>query len=241
MVVEEGWYQLLNVFYFETQNYPKVIETLRIMLTNWPKKDYLVQLAGVYGQEEREDYQLALFETAYEMGWLERGTEYTSLASMLLSAEAPYSAARILETGLDEGLIEETEQNWRMLATAWQQAQNDQEALEPLREAAALSDEGELYHRLALSHANLAQWEECVDAAREALDRDLERTDDVQLTLGNCLVELEQYSQARTAFQAAARDDRSRRTAQQWIQYIDETVARERQLRQALEELQASQ
>lgn len=238
--VQESWYQLLYVFHFEMENYPKVIETLHIMLPQWPKKDYLVQLAGMYGQEGEEQNQLALFETAYEMGWLDRGNEYTSLASMLLGADVPYQAARVLEEGFENNLIEETEQNWRMLATAWQQAQNDEEALEPLTEAARLSDEGDLYHRLALSYANLARWQECVDGAREALDRDLERTDDVQLTLGNCLVELEEYDAARTAFRAASRDERSRRTAQQWITYIDDTVARERQLQQALDELQAA-
>src|SRR5690606_20721180 len=37
---EEGWYQLLNVFYFELENYPKVIETLHVLINNWPKKEY---------------------------------------------------------------------------------------------------------------------------------------------------------------------------------------------------------
>lgn len=232
--IQEGWYQLLNVFYFENENYPKVIETLRILLSNWPKKDYLVQLAGVYGQEGQEAYQAGLFQTAHEMGWLERGTEHTSLASMLLSEGAPYQAAQILEAGLENGSIESTEQNWRMLATAWQQAQEDERALEPLQEAAELSDDGDLHQRLAVSYANLARWEDCVGAARDALERGLDRADNVQLTLGNCLVELERYDQARTAFQAAARSERTRQTAEQWINYIDEAQERERQLQQAL-------
>jgi len=53
--IEESWYQLLNVFYFELEDYPKVIETLTILANNWPKKDYIVQLAGIYGQEGQED------------------------------------------------------------------------------------------------------------------------------------------------------------------------------------------
>lgn len=232
--VKEGWYQLLNVFYFETENNPKVIETLRILLSNWPKKDYAVQLAGMYGQEGESQYQTALFQAAHEMGWLSSGNEHSSLASMLLSEEVPYQAAIVLENGLEEGAIEGTEQNWRMLATAWQQAQEDERALEPLQEAASRSDDGELNQRLAVSYANLARWEECVGAARDALDRGLDREDDVQLTLGNCLVELERYEQARTAFQAASQSERSRDTAQQWINFIDEAQSRERQLQEAL-------
>lgn len=231
---EEGWYQLLNVFYFETENNPKVIETLRILLSNWPKKDYAVQLAGMYGQEGEETNQTALFQTAHEMGWLSRGTEYTSLASMLLSEGVPYQAAQVLQTGLDEGSVESTEQNWRMLATAWQQAQEDEMALEPLNRAAELSEDGELNHRLALSYANLARWEDCVGAARDALDQGMEEEADAQLTLGNCLVELERYDQARTAFETAAQDADNRGTAEQWIEYINEAEQRERQLQQAL-------
>lgn len=232
--VKEGWYQLLNVFYFETENNPKVIETLRILLSNWPKKDYVVQLAGMYGQEGQEQYQTALFQTAHEMGWLTRGNEHRSLASMLLSEEVPYQAAIVLENGLEEGTIEATEQNWRMLATAWQQAQEDERALEPLQEAAALSDDGDLSQRLAVSYANLARWEDCIGAARDALEQGLDREDDVQLTLGNCLVELERYEQARSAFQSAAQSERTRDTAQQWINFIDEAQQRERQLEEAL-------
>ena len=49
--IQEGWYQLLNVFYFELEDYPNVIKTLTTLVEGWPKKDYLVQLAGIYGQE----------------------------------------------------------------------------------------------------------------------------------------------------------------------------------------------
>ena len=52
--LQEGWYQLLNVFYFELEDYPKVIETLTVLLENWTKRDYLIQLAGIYGQEGQE-------------------------------------------------------------------------------------------------------------------------------------------------------------------------------------------
>jgi len=232
--LEESWYQLLNVFYFELENFPKVIETLTFMVNNWPKKDYVIQLASIYGQEGQEDRMTALYEAAYEAGWLERSQEYVNLAQMLLQAEAPYKAAVILEKGLNDGTIEANQANWRLLSQAWQLAREDEKALPALTEAASRAEDGELDMMLAQSYANLARWDECVEAARSGIRRGgLDRPDTANLLLGNCLAEMKEYNAARTAFEAALRDDRSRAQAQQWIQYIEDEQFRERQLAQA--------
>ncbi len=229
--VQEGWYQLLNVFYFELEDYPNVLNTLTILVEGWPKKDYLVQLASIYGQEGDELRQLSLFQAAYEGGWLERGTEFVNLSQMLLQADIPYRAAVILEDGLNSGTIESTESNWRLLSQAWQLAQEDERALPALTRASNLSDDGELDVRVAQSHANLAQWEDCVDAARQALQRGgLDRDDQANLLLGNCLVELRRYDEAREAFRSASRDERSRTAANQWLRFVENEQAREREL-----------
>src|SRR5690606_38559928 len=228
--LEESWFQLLNVLYFELENYPKVIETLTFMVNNWPKKDYFIQLASIYGQEGQEERMTAIYEAAYEAGWLTRSPELVNLAQMLLQAEAPYKAARILEKGLEDGSIEETESNWRLLSQAWQLAREDEKALPALTEAASRSDDGELDVMLAQSYANRGRWEECAEAARTGIRRGgLERPDRANLLLGNCLAEMKEYSAARTAFEAAQRDERSRSMAQQWLQYLDDEEDRERQ------------
>lgn len=232
---QEGWYQLLNVFYFELEDFPNVIRTLTTLVEGWPKKDYLVQLAGIYGQEGQEERQLALYEAAYAQGWLERSSELVNLAQMLLQADIPYKAGKILEEGLEDGTIESTQSNWRLLSQAWQLAQEDELALPALTRASSLASDGELDMRLAMSYANLARWEDCIEASREALRRGgLNRPDQANLTLGNCLVELKEYDGARNAFQAAMRDDRSRSAAQQWLQYVQAEESREAQIAQAM-------
>jgi len=235
--VEESWYQLLNVFYFELEDYPKVIETLTILANNWPKKDYIIQLAGIYGQEGQEDRMLALFEAAYEANWLTRGQELVTLAQLFLQAEVPYKAAALLQKGLEDGTIEGTESNWRLLSQAWQLAQNHDKAIPALTRAAELSDDGELSVMLAQSYAQLGRWEECAEAAREGLRTGgLDRSDQANMLLGNCLAEQKDYSAALTAFQAAARDardDRARQAARQWIDYVQTEQDRERQLAEA--------
>ena len=233
--LEENWYRLLNVFYYELEDYPNVIEVLRTMVESWPKEEYFIQLSAMYGSEENLQAQIALYELAYEAGWLEQSNEKVQMAQLLLGAEAPVKAAKILEAGLADGSIESTEPNWRTLAQAWQLSQEDQKAIEPLRRAAALVEDGELNVRLAQSHQNLAQWDECVEAGREALEKgDLRRDDQANMILGACLFELKEYNSARIAFQLAAEDDRSSSAAASWITYVDSEQSRDEQLAAAL-------
>ena len=232
---EENWYRLLNVFYYELEDYPNVIEVLRTIIESWPKEEYFIQLSAIYGSEGDDAAQLGLYELAYEAGWLEQSNERVQIAQLLLGADAPVKAAKILQAGLTDGSIESTEPNWRVLAQAWQLAQEDQKAIEPLRRAAALTEDGELDVRLAQSHQNLQQWDECVEAAREGLQKgDLRRDDQANMILGACLFELKEYGPARTAFNAASEDTRSRSGAASWITYVDSEESREQQLAAAL-------
>lgn len=232
---QENWYRLLNVFYYELEDYDNVVGVLRTMIDRWPKREYFIQLAGMFGEQGNEQGQLAMFEVAHEAGWLTRGPELVNLAQMLMQADVPYKAAVILQKGLEDGTIESTEQNWRMAAQAWQLAQDDRRAVPALTRAASLSDDGMLDVMLAQSHQNLGQWQECVDTAESGIGKGgLRRADQAQMILGGCLFELKEYGAARRAFQAAARDDRSRQSADAWLSYIEAEEDREQQLAAAM-------
>ena len=51
--IQENWYRLLNVFYYELEDYPNVIDVLTTLIESWPKREYFVQLSAMYGQEGR--------------------------------------------------------------------------------------------------------------------------------------------------------------------------------------------
>ena len=233
--LQENWYRLLNVFYYELEDYPNVIQVLRTIIDSWPKEEYFTQLSAIYGQEGNNEAQLGLYEAAYEAGWLDQGNEQVQLSQLLLQADAPIKAAHILELGLEDGTIESTEDNYRILAQAWQLSQEDEKAIDPLSRAAALTDTGELDLRLAQSYQNLLRWEDCVDSGREAIDKgELRREDQAYMILGACLFEQEEYSAARTAFNTASEDSRSRNAANSWVSFVNAEETRERELAAAL-------
>ncbi|MGI9324558.1 MAG: tetratricopeptide repeat protein, partial [Pseudomonadales bacterium] len=87
--VKEQWWALLNFLYYEREDWPKVLETLEILVKQFPKRDYWVRLAGIHGQEGNEKQQLWSMEAAYVAGFLNRQSDLTNLAGLLMQAEVP--------------------------------------------------------------------------------------------------------------------------------------------------------
>ena len=211
---KENWWLLLRAAYFELDNIPKVRYVLERLLIEWSKKEYWTQLAAIYGQDELEEKQISAYATAYQEGFLEKSNEYVQMAQLYLSKEVPHKAAVVLQTGFDEGIVDKEVKNWRLLSQAWFLAQEDQMAIIALREAAKLSDDGELDVRLARSLANIADYKSCVDAAQTGIKKGgLKRDDESYITLGMCQFEEDMYEDSKNSFKLATNDATARREA----------------------------
>ena len=198
---KENWWLLLRAAYFELEQMDNVKTVLQRLVIEWSKKEYWTQLSAFYGQDKQEKEQMAAYQTAYHEGFLEKSSEFVQMAQLYLSVEAPYEAAKILQKAIDEGKVDKEEKNWKLLAQAWFLAQYDKEAIVALREAAKLSDDGELDIRLARSLSNMANFKDCIDAAQTAIKKgDLKRLDESYITLGMCQFEEARYDDAKQAF-----------------------------------------
>ncbi len=233
--IRENWYSLLRAFYHEQGDHPRLLEVLEALVTRFPRKEYWLHLASTYGEMGDQSRQLAAYEAAFAQGFLTSGSERLLLAQLLLQAEVPYRAGVILARGLDDGLIESDARNWRLLSQAWTMAREPRRAIEALEKAAALSDDGELHARIAQSHADLGEWEQAVAAARTALDRGVRNPHELRIMTGMALFELGRLDEATEAFAQARRSPGGRKTASQWIAYIEREKERLRELEISLE------
>ena len=236
----EDWYGLLRAGLHELGDTKRLRNVLELLVARWPKKEYWIHLSAVYGELNEERKQLAALEVIYEAGWMTRENELLQLAQLYMQRNGAYKGARIIEKGMEKGFVERNERNYRLLAQAWIQAQDDRRSIPPLREAAQLSNDGQLYLQLAQSYLNLYEYGDCVEAARTALRRGgLRRAGYGEVVLGTCLLELKRYEEARDAFSAARTHDNTRRSADRWLEFIDREVARKRDLDRQLERLQS--
>lgn len=233
--VKENWLLLLRVFYYELNDYQKVANILEELLQSWPKKEYWVQLAGMYGELNKEVHQVAAYELAYVQGFFTQERELVQMAQLYMSQEVPYKAAKVLEKGMADGSIARTGKNVRLIAQAWAMAQEHDKAVPALKEAARLTGDAELYVRLAQSYINTDQWKDATDALQTALSRGgLKRPDQARIMLGMAQFNRDQLGSAEKTFQIATRDSRSAKAARQWISYIQSERQRKAELAAAL-------
>ncbi len=229
-VVQENWYALLRVIYFETKDFDSLLGVLEVLVTEYPAKEYWMHLAAAFGEMGDEERQLAAYEAAYALGYLQSSSEIVLLSQLLLQAEVPYRAGVLMQEGLENGTVTSNAGNWRLLSQAWILAREHDAAIVSLGKAAELSDDGELYARIAQSYANLNQWESAATAAKTALEKGVRNPQDVQLMQGMAYFELRQFSSAKAAFAEAQKTEQSRATASRWLAYVQSEEKRLREL-----------
>ncbi|KAA9130469.1 tetratricopeptide repeat protein [Marinihelvus fidelis] len=234
-VPKENELLLLRVIYYELKDYQNMIAILEELIAHYPKDTYLLTLAGAHSELGDTMKQLVIVEALYEKGYITSQAHIINLANLYLLHEAPYKAATVLEKELDAGTVPSNERNLRLLSQSWFTAREDEKSIPPLRQAAEIANDGELYVRLAQAYLNLSDWDNAASALQRGIQMGgLPRTDTANIMLGMALFNQKKFSQARNAFEAAARDDRSRRTAQQWINYVDSELKRAELMNQEL-------
>jgi len=229
--VKEDWYVLLNFAYFQQEDYRKVRDIQKILLVNWPKKRYWFSLAGAYTELGEDNNLFASYDAAHTQGMLERESELVTMAQLFMQNEVPYKAATLLSSEMDAGRVKRNAKNYRLLSQAWQLAQEDEKSIPALKEAARLSDEGELDLRLGNAYLNLGRYAECVSAVQAGLRKGgIKSPDNAQISLGMCLYNQQKYRASINAFREARKTRRSARISNQWIKVINSDIKRNEQI-----------
>ncbi len=235
--VQEQWWTMLQFLYFEQENWPKVIEILEILVKEYPKRIYWVNLASVYGETGRPDKQLWTLEAAHTGGYLDKESDIRAYGGLLLQGEIPNRASKYLRQGFDDEIVERSVQNLQTLGQAYLMGQDVEKAIPLYEEAGKLAEDGETYDNLSGLYLAKDEFSKCQIAAEKALEKGgLKNPLVTKITLGTCQFNLNRLTGARETFvevRRSARRERARREeriASQWIAYIDS----ERKRREAL-------
>lgn len=232
-VPKEQWYNLARFLYFDSNDVDNAVAVLEELLKYYPKKQYWVQLSHMYGEQKKESKQLATMDTAYVQGMLDKGTEQITMAYLYLNGEVPYRAAVVMDKGIKDESIEPKSKNYELLGNAWRQSQEVKKAIPAMELAAAKSDSGELYTRLGNVYLDGDQFKKAIAAINKGLSRGgVKRPDTARLVLGMAYFNDKQYSNARKAFDAAKKDERSEKYASQWLKYLTTELDRQKKLKE---------
>jgi tetratricopeptide (TPR) repeat protein len=226
-IPSESWYTFQRGIYFEREDYKNGVVVVEKLVRHYPKASYWRQLSQIYGLLNREKDKLGALEAAYVMGGVTAERELIVLASYFLEAEVPYKAAKVLDKGINKDKsIEPTAKNLELLANSWRAAAEYKKSLVEMEKAAQKSEEGDLLYTLATLYSSNDRYKDAVRVGKQALTRKVRRPDQVHLTVGGAHLELGEFDEAVKAFKEAAKDERSKRLADQWTNYAQREKAR---------------
>jgi tetratricopeptide (TPR) repeat protein len=219
---KQGWLQLLLALYMEQKQYKKAVPLLEDLVTRFPKKSYWIQLAAVYSELGRDMDSLAAQQLAYAQGLLTTDRELTRLAQLFLFNDLPFSAAVVMQKGLADGTIENDSDNWRLLGDSWLAAREYEKALEPLHNAAELSDDGDLYVRLGQVYVQREEWGKAIETLGQALGKgSLKDVGNAHLLIGIANYNQKKIGAARTSFAKARDSEKTKDSANRWLKHIE--------------------
>jgi tetratricopeptide (TPR) repeat protein len=217
----EGWLQLLAALHLQRSDYASSVPVLEQLVTLFPKKQYWVQLSLIYGARDDYEKSLTIQQLAHAQGLLTEDSELRRLARSYLYHQLPEPAAQVLEKGLAEGQIEADRDVLELLGNSWIAAREFGNAVEPLRKAALLSDDGKLYLRLAQVHVQREEWSQAASLLQNALEKGgLDDPGKAHVLLGICYFSDDHPGRARSAFLRAQQHDSTRGEAKAWLEHI---------------------
>jgi tetratricopeptide (TPR) repeat protein len=236
--VQEAWLRLAAALYYAKNDYARTAQVYEQLLARYPKVSYLKQLAGMYSELGQDMKRLAVYDAAYEHGGLKNESEVLNLAYMFLGQNMPYKAGRVIEMGMEQGLIEKNGKNIETLANAWAAASEHKKAIPALTEAAKRSDKGLLYARLAGVHFDAGDYDKAAEAAIKADQKGGLKSEAGNLMLlGMAYFNSKKYEDALQAFRRAKQDKKMFSDAAKWEEYTRSEIERIRALEKAKFEL----
>jgi len=221
----ENRLRLLLAVEYQNGNIPETLEVLKVLATLFPKKDYYMQLAFGYSNFGEEEKALAMLELAYSQNFLDKERDLTQLSQRYLYHSLPWPAAKVMRKGLADGIVENTPKNLELYANSLLHAREYSAAIEPLAEAAELSEDGDLYIRLAQVHLEVENWKKARQALEAAIEKGgLRDEGTAHLLLGISNFNEKRFLSARTAFLNAAEEEKTADSAGKWLKHVNRAI-----------------
>lgn len=220
-VAEENWYILQRAIYYELKQTKKVTEILVKLVRHYDAPKYWVQLGGMYGEIGEEKKQLAVMESAYQQGYIEKGSDIFNLAQLYYYHQVPYKAGRLMEQALEDGKLDKNLRNMRFLSQCWAAAKENEKAVPVMQGAADLSTDGELDAQLSQIFLNTEQWDKAIDSGKKALEKGgLRSPGTSHLVIGMALYNKQEFNAAMNALAEAEKHKSSKKMAEQWKRFV---------------------
>jgi len=179
------WTQLLMATYFESGQSAEAAKLAEQLATSNPgDKRVQMNLAAAYLQADAYDKAAEVLEKLRAAGQLTEDKEYRQLFSTYLNIEGrEKDAARVIEEGLQQGVLKPDFPTYQALAQAYYFSEQIGPAIDAYNKAAPLAQDGETYLNLARVLWQEDRVAEAKVAAKQALAKGVKNPEDAKKIL----------------------------------------------------------
>lgn len=219
-------YAYLNGLYFQLEDFANALPLTKTMVVLFDDQTDWMNLSAVYASLDDEDRRVRSMNLAYLKGLLDDENRFLNLGQSLGGIDVPYSGTKILVDGIEQDIVEQTEENLTTLTQMFLISSDYEAALEPALRVADLSDSGDGYDTYGYIQYVLTNYREAADAFQMAIDKgDLSNRADTLLFLSRSLIELQDFEGSLDAAKqsADAGDESEQRSANDYIRFIEST------------------
>ena len=150
-------------------------------------KSLLLNAVSAYQQAGRDDQATTLLAEAMAKGELTEPTTYRALYVSYINSDRDAEAAKIIEDGLAQGILQPSAQLARDYMVLGQKAYYNDDmprAVELYKRAASMAEDGEAALNLAKIYIAIGKDAEARAAAQQALDKGVKKPDEARELLG---------------------------------------------------------
>ncbi len=237
----ENWLQMLMAAHYQLKQYAEAVIVLdQLIVINETKEEYWLQQASLHQMMDKPKAALKVLQLANVRNILVKEEGLIILVQLLITEGIPERAGRILQQLLEQKKIELTEDNWKLLASAWLQSRERKQAIQAFINAAEFSlqqaainteiasptkqEAAKLYYRSAQLQFDESDFKGAILSFNKARDLGLtgKKIGLSLLMQGNAYFELEEYQNAKVYFSKALEEPSSTNSARAWLDYMDQ-------------------
>jgi tetratricopeptide (TPR) repeat protein len=223
---KDQFYVLLYATLQQQGDFKRSAEVLELLVKMQPNnKQYWQQLAATYLQLEEPVRAINTIERAQQYGAMNTPKDNYSLVGIYYNIKQFDRAIELLEAGLRNGNIENTLENWGLLAGAYQQIHKEMKAIEALKEAAKrFPKAGSIDFQIASIYYSLDKTQEAYEAVKSAINKGMDKPASAYLLWAYFASEMKKYEEARDAAKKALEADPNNKDAPRLLKAIEEAI-----------------
>lgn len=223
---KEGVYSLLFGAHFRLGDYAGAETIGEEMIELFPEQSSAYSnLFAVYSKRGKRKDMLALSELARMNGTWTKDTHYKQLSALFANNKIPQLAAERLKEGIEKGIVESNEDNWKRVAENYDYAKDNDNAIESYEKASSFTSSGKYTIKIANILFYEDEYRRAIQKYQEAFNKGGVRKSDLPyayVNMGQAQFRLKQYDNASRTMKQAAKYPAVSKIANGWIAYIDQ-------------------